>query len=139
MNYIINLLNNDELFRHGNGIEKDKITEAEQSLGVLFADSFKQFLQYYGGASYEAQEFAGLIGDTRPTVICLTKEAKEKNKNIPSDMYVIEQTDYDNIVLLQNQAGKVYYASDNDKPCLYYDTLEEYLLSIINDIEELDD
>ena len=138
MNYIIKLLNDDELFRHGKGIEEDKIIEAQQYLGVHFADSFKQFLLNYGGASYEEHEFAGLIGDERTSVVCLTKEIKEKNKNISPDMYVIEQTDYDDIVLLQDHDGKVYYVSENNTPCYYYDTLEEYLLSIINENKEVD-
>jgi len=130
MNYIIEILKNDESFDCGNGVEENTILNAETSLGIKFADSYRQYLTAFGLAMYEGHEFSGLLGDKRTNVVELTKEIREKNTNVPAEMYVIEQTYYDGIVILQNSKGNIYYLVNESGPCFLYDTLEEYLLRI---------
>ena len=131
MNYIIDVLKHEESFNCGTGVDENTIIDAETSLGVKFVDSYRQFLLAFGIAMYEGHEFSGLLGDKRTNVVKLTKEIREKNTNIPFDMYVIEQTDYDGIVILQAGNGNIYYLINDGAPCFLYDTLEEYFIHIL--------
>ena len=131
MNYIIEILKKEESFDCGTGIEENTIMDAETSLGIRFADSYRQYLTVFGLAMYEGHEFSGLLGDKRTNVVELTKELREKNANVPTDMYVIEQTNYDGIVILQASNGNIFYTINDSTPCFLYDTLEEYLLRLL--------
>ena len=49
------------------------------------------------------------------------------NSNIPTNMYVIENIAIDGLVALQDETGKVYSVTPNDKPKLIYNSLSEYV------------
>ena len=96
--------------------EKD-IDDAEKVLGLKFADGL---------------ELTGVVAAPRLNVVNVTVSEKSLYQNIPDDMYVIENTGIDGILILQNARGEIFSISPFSKPIKKFASLTEYLQSIKN-------
>lgn len=111
--------------------EKD-INDAEQVLGLKFADEYRTYTKKFGAISADGLELTGVVAAPRLNVVNVTVSEKSLNQNIPDDMYVIENTGIDGILILQNARGEIFSIFPSSKPIKKFASLTEYLQSIKN-------
>ena len=111
----------------GNGASDEIIEDAENQLGVTFSDEYKEYLQKYGIAAYSGHELTGISKTARLNVVDVTRVERERNKDIPDNLYVIEQTNVEDIVVWQSSEGTIYYSSPNKPITLLFESLEDYI------------
>ena len=89
-------------------ISDDKIEQAERILELRFADEYREFISSYGSACANGHEFLG-IGESEQTgIVKSTIKEKEKNPNVSSDMYLIENYGIDSLKIWQNSKGELF-------------------------------
>jgi hypothetical protein len=106
---------------------KDDIAAAEQKLGLSFAPDYRSYLEQYGLISARHIEITGLTEAKRLNVMDVTLSARG-NSSIPADLYVIEDTGIEGMLVLQNSKGEVF-EWQNGKAKKIFDNLVGYLLS----------
>ena len=105
-----------------------QITDAELQLRVSFADEYKQYLSAFGAIMADGVELSGIAKADHRNVVCLTKRERELNPNIPNNMYVIEDTHVDGIIIWQDTNGIIYKSEPNKSAIKVENSLSEYLL-----------
>lgn len=109
-----------------------EIESVEKKLNLKFNKDYKECLMEFGQFSIYGHEFTGITKILRLNVVEITIEEKMKNRLIPINLYVIEQTNIDDIVIWQNEQGEIFQSSFNDLPHKIADSLLEYIeLNII--------
>ena len=108
-----------------------KIEKAEQALGLEFSDEFKEYLMSFSVAMFNGHEFTGISKNDRINVVSATKNEWNNSPMVMHDLYVIEQLNIDGIVIWQDNRGNVYQSSFNTKPEKIFDSLLDYLESLI--------
>jgi hypothetical protein len=99
----------------------------EQRLGLTFAEEYRTYLEKYGVISARHLELTGIIGSKRLNVADVTLAERQRNQ-LPQDMYVIEDTGIEGILILQNSAGEIFEWQNKQIKKLF-DDLSYYLLS----------
>ena len=127
MTKIESLFPQKNAFRMRQPVDEEKIIEAENALELRFSDEYKSYLLAFGAASANGHEFTGICDSARLNVVEVTKEEWLYNSNVPHDLYVVEQTHIDGIVLWQPKTGQIYQTCPNSAPSLLYDSLCELL------------
>ena len=130
MNTISDVIKNKPNLYFGKGVTEGEIDSAERDLNLSFSKDYKMYLLQYGLISYDNHELTGLCNSHRLNVVCVTKEERKIHPQIPSDMYVIEQTNIDGIVIWQSSNGEVFQTSPNTAPMKIADSLVEYIQSL---------
>ena len=102
---------------------------AEKLLNLKFDKEYRQYLKEFGIVAYDGHELTGLTKSKRTNVVSVTKEELEAVKDAPKDMYVIERTNFEGIIIWQSEQGAIYYSSPNKELTKIYDSLREYLLA----------
>jgi hypothetical protein len=110
-----------------NGASSEAITASERKLGLVFAPDYAEYLEKYALMSAKHIEMTGITESKRLNVVDVTLSAREVNQ-IPQDMYVIEDTAIEGILILQNGKGEVFEIQNNRTKKIY-DSLSDYLLS----------
>lgn len=126
MSEFVDKISKMKSFRSRKPASVEQIVNAEDELGVSFADEYKQYLLAYGAASVFGHEFTGISSSSRISVVDVTLEEREFN-DISDDLYVVEQTNIDGIVIWQDSKGNIYKTqsgSDAKKIC---NSLSEYI------------
>lgn len=129
MNKFSDIINNKPNLYFGKGVKEVEIESAERDLNLCFNKEYKMYLLHYGLISYGNHELTGLCNSQRLNVVYVTKEEKNYNPHVPSDMYVIEQTNIDGIVIWQNSNGYIFQTFPNSNPQKIANSLLEYILS----------
>ena len=111
------------------GATDAEIAAAEANMGLTFSDEYIQYLKEFGVASADGHEFTGIISESRLNVVEVTKYEKQKNSNIPSDMYVIEDLGIDKVFVWQNSKGEVFQTVGDSMPEKIADSMAGYLNS----------
>ncbi len=111
------------------GATDAEIAAAEANMGLTFSDEYIQYLKEFGVASADGHEFTGIISESRLNVVEVTKYEKQKNSNIPSDMYVIEDLGIDKVFVWQNSKGEVFQTVGDSMPEKIADSMVGYLNS----------
>jgi hypothetical protein len=111
------------------GVSKEAITAAEQKLGLSFAKDYKEYLERYGLISARHIEITGITDSKRLNVVDVTRLQKESNQ-IPPDMYVIDETGIEGIIILQNEKGEIFELQNHRRVKKIYDRLSDYLLAL---------
>lgn len=106
-----------------------QILQAENLIGIKFADEFKEYIKEYGAVSAYGLELLGVSKSKRLDAASVTLEERELNENFPNDMYVVENLGIDGVLILQNERGEVFEISPNAKPKKIYNSLADYLLN----------
>lgn len=109
------------------GADEETVRSAEQTLGVKFADDYRQYVLAYGAASFEGHELTGVCPVPRLNVVDVTKEERSFADSIPQNWYVIEQTHMDGIAIWQTQSGEIYSSSPEHKPLKIFNSLCDYI------------
>ena len=105
----------------------ERITEAENRLGLVFADDYKDYLSEFGAASYYGHELTGLCDYKRLNVVSLTIEERANNENILQDMYIIENVGVENMTIWQNSQGEIFEVPYKGTPKKICNSFIEYL------------
>ena len=116
-----------EFFLCQGAAKKDEISTAEKQLGVRFSEDYRAYLLNYGEVSFGSHELTGICRSERINVVNVTEEAKKLYGNFPSDCYVIEDTYFDDIYILQNTNGEVFEISPEKTITKIADDLKGYI------------
>ncbi len=111
----------------GEGVSETMITEAEKTLNLSFSSEYKEYLKTYGIAAYGGHELTGITRSSHVNVVDVTKDERERNPDVPADLYVIEETDVEEIVIWQSGDGKIFYSGPNQKLTHLCNSLSEYV------------
>ena len=128
MSDIINAISNLEDMRFIKPASLHQIVQAEADLGLTFSEDYKEYLLTYGVISARGIELTGLSSVKRLDVVEVTNRERGLISKFPSDMYVIENTAIDGILMLQKFDGKVYSISVDGKIEFVCASLTEYVL-----------
>ena len=110
------------------GASQEAIAIAEKKLGLSFASDYSAYLKEYGLISARHIEITGLADVKRLNVVDITIAERQKNQ-LPQDMYVIEDTGIEGILILQNSKGEIF-EFQNGKTKKIFNNLADYLLSL---------
>lgn len=127
MENIVDALRNIPDYIGSTGRTEEIILKAESSLGVAFAQDYRQYLGAIGLACFNGHEFTGLTDITRLDVVTVTKVQRGININIPASWYVVEETNIDGIIIWQNESGNVYQSAPSSLPTKIANNLLEYI------------
>ena len=112
----------------GKGAPAEQISQAEQDLGLSFSEEYREYLSSYGIVAFDGHEMTGLSKSKRLDVVSVTADARNRYPDLPSDLYVIEETGVEELIILQNATGEVFGCAPNyplEKVC---DSLSDYVL-----------
>ncbi len=90
------------------GATIDEVKEAEEKLGVKFSKEYIDYLLKYGVASFFGHELTGICSSPRLNVTDVTTKQRQYNQDVPHNLYVVEETGFDDVVLWQDEGGTVY-------------------------------
>ena len=112
-------------------IENVDIVDAELQLRLNFAEEYKRYLSEFGAISARRIELTGIIGVDYCNVVTATKQAWELNPQVPHNLYVVENTFIDGVIIWQDASGTIYQTSPGSQPRKIANNLADYLLSRI--------
>lgn len=127
MENIIDMLKAKDDFYSLKGVTEEEIRAAEQALGLMFAKDYRAYLQAFGLASFQGHELTGIIKSPRLSVLTQTVVERNNNPHVPDDLYVIEITNIDGIVIWQKSSGEIYKTIYGGSPMLICKSLSEYI------------
>ena len=126
MNNIITTIESFKRKLFTGSVSSELIVNAENELGISIAPEYKEVLKKYGSLCVKGEEFLGIDCDNYDLVKA-TNEARKNDKNFPLDMYVIENTAIDGILIVQNFTSEY---QPNGKLQNVATCLDEYLQSL---------
>ena len=124
---IIELLKTKEGFVALSSATKEQIKEAEETLNVPFSKEYKDYVASFGVASFIGHELTGVCKSPRLNVVAVTERIRQNYIGFDMKTYVIEETAYDGIVIVQSKNGTIYRVSPDEKPVKVADSMVEYL------------
>lgn len=116
-----------EYFHSLQGVSDDEIREAQVKLGVSFAPEYYEYLKAYGIASIKAHEFTGLGSSKRLNVVDNTMQERELHPGKLDNLYVVEQSNIDGVIILQSPDSNVYLLDPSENINLICDSLAKYI------------
>lgn len=123
--FIARIKNNpDAIF--GKGCKKEDIAAAEKDLGVRFAEDYREYLMNLSVVALDGREFTGITKVKRVNVVDVTKQQRKYNSSIPTNWYVIEESNIDGIVAWQDETGSIYETMPGRDAKKVADALEHY-------------
>ena len=105
------------------------IKDAEIQLRVSFNEEYREYLLAFGAIMADGIELTGIAKSAHRNVVNQTKQERELNPKIPNNMYVVENTGVDGIIIWQDTIGDIYQSSPNKEPKKIADSLSEYISS----------
>ena len=114
-------------FLSGKGISNEQISQAEQNLGLSFSEEYREYLFLYGIAAFDGHELTGITKSNRLDVVSTTIEARKRYPDLPSDLYVVESTGIEELIILQNTDGEVFGCAPNYRLEKICDSLSDYI------------
>lgn len=130
MSSIINVIEKLQNLRWLVPLSEKDINDAEKVLCLRFADEYRIYTKKFGAISANGIELTGVVSTPRLNVVDVTTSEKNLNQNIPDDMYVIENTGIEGILMLQNARGEIFSIFPASKPVKKFNSLAEYLQNI---------
>ncbi len=113
----------------GKPVEETEIINIQEKLNIIFADEYKRILKAYGFVCVDGHEITGITNAKRLNVYDVTMKERANTSYDLSELYVIEQTHIDGIVIWQSESGEVYQTIADSKPEKIADSIVEYLNS----------
>ena len=111
----------------GEGVSESISSNAERALNLSFSNEYKEYLKTYGIAVFDGHELTGITKSPRVNVVDVTKAQREKDPKIPADLYVIEETDVEEIVIWQSGDGEIFYSGPNQDLTKLCNSFAEYV------------
>lgn len=107
-----------------------EIENAEIAICVHFSEEYKKFLAEFGAISAKGIELTGIIDADYLNVVSVTQRMRKICPNVPSSLYVVEDTAIDGIVIWQNAKGEIFRTSPFKEPIKLADSLAEYINTV---------
>ena len=126
MSKIAEVMRSESNFYAEYGVSALQIEQAEKLLGLNFALDFKECLCEFGAITVNGHEFTGFSGNENLDVIKVTQNNRKKH-NVEKNLYVIEETHIDGIVIWQDENGVIYETTPGYKPRKIADSLLEFI------------
>lgn len=111
----------------GAGASEKEIALAEFSLGVRFADDYREYLEKFGMAQMHGRELTGIGIVDHLDVVDVTRECREYTPDLPLSWYVVEDLGFDGRTVWQDQDGTVYLVSPEGEAVKLANCLQEYI------------
>lgn len=127
MSNILKAINRLEDMRSLRPATPEAVFEAEQALGVCFADDYRAYVLTFGVLSARGVELTGVTDAPRLSVVNVTNRERGLHPDLPAHLYVIENIAMEGVVALQGEDGKVYLLAPNCAPRYCCDSLSAYL------------
>ncbi len=127
MSKIIDVFESKANLLVGDGVSEKEIIEAEKVLKLSFSDEYRDYLRKYAVAAYNGHELTGITKSPRVNVVDVTLNERKNNPDIPAELYVIEQTDVEEIVIWQSGNGQVFCSSPNQGLTQLCNSLADYI------------
>lgn len=108
-------------------MKQEYICQAEEKLNVNFSKEYSDYVAEFGVAIFDGHELTGLCDGKRLDVVRVTQEQRQLHKHIPSDWYVVECLDVDDVVIWQSSEGAVYASVPNSEAKKIANSILEYL------------
>ncbi len=128
MRSLKSIINNVDDFECTGGVSLDEIADAEKKLNLKFADDYKEYLCKYGTGFFDNFEITGLNISKRLNVVDVTLREKEL-KELPKDMYVIENLGIEGIFIYQKSNGEIFEVNAQGEAKKIFNNFSDYLLS----------
>lgn len=126
---IIEVINSIDKLKTFKPASSEDIASAENELGIKFASDYKEYLSKFGAVIGDGIELTGIAKSAHRDVVKVTKECWDLNDKVPHNMYVIEDSGIDGIVIWQDKSGKVYQSEPSSKPKKIASSLSDYINS----------
>jgi hypothetical protein len=107
----------------------EDISDAEIRLQLRFSAEYKQYLSACGAILAEGIELTGIAKSEHRNVVLVTKKEWMLNKQIPNNLYVVENIGIEGIIIWQDENGIIYQTTPNTQPKRIAQSLSEYLKS----------
>lgn len=131
MNTIIETLNKIPMPKHAYGhVDASQIEKAESELDLIFADDYKEFVQYLGALIFKGNEICGIAPYPSLDVVKVTTQAREHDGAFPKAMYVVSALHIDGILILQNEKGEIFQYIPMQFTKKIFNSLVDYLNSL---------
>ena len=127
MNELLNRISEFEGFCSLGSTDPSRIEEAEQLLGLSFAEDYKEYALMFGAATFDGHELTGVCDSERLSVVSSTNRARAFYPHFPPSMYVVEEMLIDHILSVQDSTGTVYSYGPDDEAKEIANSLQEYL------------
>ena len=121
---IINSLSNLLPLKPATSIQ---IADAELQLRISFANEYKEYLAAFGAIMADGIELTGIAKSEHRNVVAQTQSEWKLNTKIPHNMYVIENTHVDGIIIWQDTNGLIYQSSPSSDAKQIAGSLAEYI------------
>jgi len=103
------------------------IQNAENELGLKFAEEYKAYLAHFGAILADGIELSGIAKSKTRHVVSLTQQEREIKKDVPQNLYVVENTGIEGLVTWQDENGSIYRTVPNTGVTKIAYSLEEYI------------
>lgn len=111
----------------GCGASEVNICKCERMLELKFSDEYISYLKEFGNIEVASSELTGISEIKRLNVVGATIEAKKNNTLVGKDMYVIERTNVDGIIIWQDKDGSIYETRGLNEPQKICKSLLQYI------------
>lgn len=126
MSRITETIKNMPDFYSEKDVSSSEIEKAENVLGLRFAHDFRECLNEYGAVSLGCHDFTGFSADANLDIVYVTEKCRHKNE-VSDDLYVIEESNIDGIVVWQDANGVVYKTTPCSNPEKIADSFLDYI------------
>lgn len=126
---IISVIEGLTNMRHLKPASQSDIIAAEIRLNLSFADEYKEYVKEYGVITAKSIEITGICESPRLSVADVTLKERDLNRNLPLDLYVIESTDFEGLLIVQDKKGIIYSFTSDGVLKKQYQSLADYLQS----------
>ena len=130
MDIWLDMIRENNLYKAAHPVDKAEIDAAENRLGILFAEDYRRFLSSVGACICFSHEIKGISDSVNLNVISATEEARSRYELLPHSWYVIEDTQMDGILILQDRSGTIYRMAPGKNPEKIAYNLESYLAEV---------
>lgn len=108
------------------GASDEEINQAAQLLKLRFASDYHKYVAAFGAASFDGHELTGICNSKRLSVVDVTIKERSTTE-VPEDWYVLEQANFDGIVIWQSSSGDVYQTGPGQKQLRLSKSLAAYI------------
>lgn len=127
MSKLVEQIKDSDGFASLGRVSEDEIKNAEQVLGLFFAEDYKELLLAYGAIFVSGHEIIGISDSNRLNVIAVTSQYRNLYSNLPHDLYVVEDLSIDNVIVVQKRDGVLFTYGPDEKLVKVATSIQEYL------------
>jgi antitoxin YobK len=124
------------------GVEPRVIDAAQEKLGVVFPDSYREFLGRFGGGAVSFQEFFGLTGPEHLNMIRATERLREHG--FPHALLPLSQDGYGNYDCIEIRTTSpatyqiVQWRHEDSSTEFLSNSLQQWLENVLTMIHDVD-